>query len=105
MLGSKLSLKGKDLLACPFLPPDLVALHVSEAQVGLRGVPLGFQAAAFGPAGSLCPSATPAPRGAVREGLGLRPGAGAPWAQRLLLGPAHPQGARVTPFLRLLTRE
>lgn len=75
--------------------------------MGLKGAPLGPELPPLGPRAPCAPH-PPRPRGVqprAPAGLGLRPGAGAPWARRLLPGPAGPQGARVTPFLRLLTRE
>ena len=89
MLGRKLSVKGKDLLACPLLPPDLVALDESEASGGSERSPAGPTGCSPG----------------LVKGWAIGPGAGPPSARRLLLGPADPQGARVTPFLRLLPRE
>lgn len=90
MLGRKLSVKGKDLLACPFLPPDLVALDESEASGGSERSPSWLLSCRLQAAGSLCPS-LPGPHGvqpSASEGLGYRAGG------RFSLGAAAPSGPR-----------
>lgn len=104
-VGEQALVERKGFVGLPVSAADLVTRDVSEASVGVRRSPSWLPSCRLSARGLTVPLRHPAPRGALREGLGLRPGADAPWAQRLLLGPAHPQGARVTPFLRLLTRE